>query len=251
MKRSIISSVCIFVAVFFVVGSAHSAQALDRVHAGDKIKNVSLRGYDGHSHKLLSARRKASVFYFFRPDQGHAVKGLKALGQCVRSLKNEDVSWVLVVSDSYAKQAVQKVVRQAALDLPILIDKGDMLYGKLRFRLHPMLGVTDQKFRLVAVQPYRQVNFSKLICAQTKFALGKIDARQRDAILHPQRQQIDEGKAKLGRQHKMVQMFIKVKSYAKALEYADRELSQNPDDKEMAMLRAQILKACPDCQSNK
>lgn len=240
---------CILATVIFF---ASSALALDRAGVGDKVENIKLKTLDGKSMDLMSATSQVRVFYFFRPDQEHAQKGLEALRDCAKGLVDKPVSWTAVVSDAYPAKEVRALVKKAKLTVPILIDKGDVLYGRLGFRLHPMVSVVDKDFKLIAVQPYAQVNFAHIICAHVHYALGLISDDERQTILHPQRQEkLDPNKTQVARELKLVGMLIKVKKYDKAMALVDKVQAEHPDNASLWVAKAEILAAqnkCPEAK---
>ena len=69
--------------------------------------------------------------------------------------------------------------------MPVLIDKGDALYGRLGVALHPVIGVTDKDHKLLAYQPFAKVNYGAVIRARILHALKHITDEQLEQVINP------------------------------------------------------------------
>ena len=150
------------------------------------MSNVEMLTSEGNTLTLLGSEM-ANVFLFFRPDQEYSKTALKEIAYLERELAGKSVRWVTIVSDRYSREDVQAVVEKAGLDLPILIDAGDTLRGKLRVILHPVVGITDQDHVLKVYQNFRKVNFTNILRAQILHVLGEISEAELDKTLNPPR----------------------------------------------------------------
>jgi len=56
----------------------------------------------------------------------------------------------------------------------VLLDAGDVLYGRLAVKLHPTAFVVDREGRLAAVEPFREINYGDRLLARIRFTLGEI-----------------------------------------------------------------------------
>src|SRR6266702_3251979 len=126
-----------------------TALAFANVAVGDSVENVELTTLAGGKEALLSPHAQANVFIFFRPQQENSVKALKAIAECERTFAGKPVRWVAVVSSSWSAQEVRASVALAGAHIPVLIDQDDALYGKLGVRLHPVVGVANEKRALM------------------------------------------------------------------------------------------------------
>ena len=211
----------------FLPGSAH---AFANVAVGETIENVELPTLAGGREALLSAGTQANVFIFFRPQQENSVKALKAIADCERAFAGKSVRWVAVVSSSWAAQEVRSSVSVAGARIPVLVDQGDALYGKLGVRLHPVVGVANDKFQLLAYEPFQDVNYCDRLKGQVRYALheiGKAELAQADA---PERALFpDEVKGAVSNRFiKMGEMYLGMEQYDKAAAEARKLLAGDP-----------------------
>src|SRR6266568_9215176 len=161
-----------------------SAHAFANVALGETLENVELSTLAGGKEALLSAQTQANVFIFFRPQQENSIKALKAIAECERTFAGKPVRWVAVVSSSWSAQEVRASVALAGAHIPVLIDQDDALYGKLGVRLHPVVGVANEKFALIAYEPFQDVNYCDRVKGQVRYALkeiGKTELARTDA----------------------------------------------------------------------
>src|SRR5690349_13854053 len=132
-----------------------AAPAAAAMAVGDVIENADLPTLDGGRHALLSAKAQVNVLVFFRPRHDHSVETLAAIARCEQAFAGKPVHWVAIVSSQWAAEEVRATLREAGAATPVLVDEGDALYGRLGVRLHPVVVVADQKFQLVAYEPFR------------------------------------------------------------------------------------------------
>ena len=147
--------------------------AAARAEPGTIIENVELRTLTGGREKLLSNKVKANVFVFFRPNNERSADALKQMASCEKELSGKPVHWVAIVSSSENPEEVKPMVAASGIKMPVLIDDGDILYDKLGIRLHPMVGVVDGKFKLLALEQYRQIEYCDIIRGRIQIALGE------------------------------------------------------------------------------
>jgi len=201
--------------------------ALARVEVGEAVENVDMPTLDGGRAPLLARKALANVIVFFRPDQEHSVETLRRLVGCEKSFAGKPVHWVAVVSDSYPVDQVQAVVKEAGIQMPVVRDEGDALYGKLGVRLHPVVGIVDAKQKLVAYEPFRKINYCELVTARIQYVLGEIDDQQLQAAIAPPRA-TQGGEEQAARRHvKMGEMMLKSGNLAKAEENARQALEKD------------------------
>ena len=108
--------------------------------------------------------------------------------------------WVGVVSDREVKADVQADVKEAGLSIPILIDVGDVQYGRLGVSQVPVTGMCDQQHRLVAYQPFMKVNYAAVVRARVRNLLKEISDEELAAVLNPPAAHTDSGEAAALRQ---------------------------------------------------
>jgi tetratricopeptide (TPR) repeat protein len=144
-----------------------------RVQLGEQVEDVQLLTIDGRKEHFLQKGLAANVFIFFRPEQERSLDALKEMAACEREFEKRPVRWVGVVSDSWPTETVKALVKETGIRMPILVDAGDALYGKLGIRLHPVIGMVDRAGKLAAFEPHRQINYCERIRVRIKLLLGE------------------------------------------------------------------------------
>jgi tetratricopeptide (TPR) repeat protein len=233
------------------VGAAARARAEDHVKIGDALQNEELPTLDGGRAALFSAKALANVFVFFRPGQEHSIATLHKLAAWQAEFAAKPVRFVAVVSAGRPPDDVRAAVKEAGLRLPVLLDTEDHLYGKLGVRMHPLVGIADEKFHLLAWEPYRQVNFDSRIRAKIRLALKEIDQAAVDRVENPPRatfpNEVDGAVAH--RNVRLGEMLLDRKQYAKAEERARHVIEIEPKHVPAHVLLGNVLAAqgrCPE-----
>jgi tetratricopeptide (TPR) repeat protein len=158
------------------VAAAGQSAAVDadrRVQVGETVEDVELPTLDGGRAHLLQKGVAANVFVFFRPEQEHSVDALRDLATCEKEFEKRPVRWVGIVSDSWPTEQVLALVKETKIRMPVLVDTGDALYGRLGIRLHPVVGMVDRSGKLAAFEPFRQINYCDRIRIRVKLLLGE------------------------------------------------------------------------------
>jgi tetratricopeptide (TPR) repeat protein len=221
LRLALVSAALVLAAPF----SAHA-----HAEVGTLVENVELRTITGGKERLLSAKAKANVFVFFRTGQERSLDALKMLATCEKEMAGKSVHWVGLVSSTEVAADVLALVKETGIAMPVLIDEDDQVYGALGIRLHPMVGIADGKFRLAAVEMYRQIDYCDIVKGRIKVLLGELDAASMEKVLNPARgtmpgediRDVARRDVNLGRKQ------LQIKQYDKALVSANKALEKAP-----------------------
>jgi tetratricopeptide (TPR) repeat protein len=114
--------------------------------------------------------------------------------------------------------------------MPVLVDEGDVLYDRLNIRLHPVVGITDGKFKLMAMEPYRQIDYCDIIQTRIKMLLGEATQADLDKVLNPEKSPLpgDNPMRKAMRDVNMARRLYEIGQYDKAVKQAQRALEIAP-----------------------
>jgi tetratricopeptide (TPR) repeat protein len=212
---------------------------------GTLVEDVEMPALAGGTARLLS-NATANVFTFFRPGQDYSRIALKELAAIEKELAGKSVHWVGIVSDRADKADVQSLVKETGLTMPVLIDVGDVLYGKLGVSQVPVTVLCDRQHTIVAYQPFTKVNYTAVISARVRNLLKEISDEDLAAVLNPPAALTDSEDAASLRRLKLASKLFEVKSYDKALENVDVSIAKNPSAAALA-LRGDILTAQGKC----
>ena len=196
-----------------------------RAEPGMAIENVELKALAGGRSKLLSPGAKANVLVFFGAGQGRSVDALKRMAACERELAGKPVSWAAIVSSSEIAAEVRATVHETGIRMPVLIDAGNILHERLGVRLHPMVGIADGKFKLIAMEPYRQINFSEIVKTRIQILLGEADHGALEKLAEPEKPPSGEDPMKKAtRNVHMARRLYEIGQYSDAVRLAQKAL---------------------------
>ena len=164
---------------------AAAPPARARVAEGELLEPAQLTTLTGGAEPLLGPGATVNVILFWRPGQDASLDTLKQLAQCEKAFQGKPIHMVTVVSGSYPAAEVQAAVEGAGLHVPVLIDAGDALYGKLEIRQHPLVVVADARGKVALAQPYVRLRYCDIVHAHVRYLLKEIDAAQLQATLNP------------------------------------------------------------------
>jgi len=219
-----------------------SAWAFAHAGIGDLIEDVELMTVSGEKSHLLGDA-VANVFIFFKPGQEHSNATLKQIAVCEKEFAGKSVHWVAVVSDRFPKEAVAAEVKETGIAMPVLIDTGDALYGRLGVALTPVVGIADREHKLAAYLPFAKVNYSEIIRARLRRSLGEITEEEMNQTLKPP-EMIQGSDPELARRRfKLAEKLFQSGSFDKALESGKRSIEKDPTSAAAHALLGQILAA--------
>jgi tetratricopeptide (TPR) repeat protein len=222
-RRSLSLSVLAVLAVLPPVARA-------RAEPGTQVDNVELKTVGGGREKLLSPKVKANIFVFFRTGQDRSVDALKQMAQCEKDLAGKSIHWAAVVSSSEPVEEVRSLVAESGIQMPVLVDEGDVLYDRLGIRLHPVVGITDGKFKLTAIEPYRQIDYCDIIKVRLQMLLGEATQADLDKTLNPEKSPLPgaDPMRKAMRDVNMARRLVEIGQYDKAVKQAQKALEIAP-----------------------
>jgi tetratricopeptide (TPR) repeat protein len=160
------------------------ARAFRQAPVGTSIRDRTMPTVDGRQAQLL-APGKVSVFVFVRTGQDHSENALRHLAVLERELAQKPVRFVAVVSDGEVPSDVQRLAGDVGLRMPVLVDRGDALYGELGVAMYPSAGIVGRDGRLSSFQPFRKVNYLDAMRGRVQVALGELDEAALASILDP------------------------------------------------------------------
>ena len=239
MKRNSLFLSCVTLAAIFLFVPPTGA-AFHRAAIGDIIENIKLPDLSGGKQALL-ADANVNVFVFFKPGQEHSQTTLKQLMEIAPEFAGKSVHWVAVVSDRFTPAIIETEIKTIDFTIPVLIDTGDELYGRLGVALSPNIGITDKQHRLVADLPFTKVNYPAVIRGHIQRQLQEISAEELQAILNPPPAIQGEDVEIAHRNLKYAQKLFKAGQNEKALEYIQASLAKDPTFAAAYALQGQIL----------
>lgn len=238
----------IMLAVLGIAAWPLPGRAFSNVAVGDVVEDAELRTLDGATHRLVAKGAKANVLLFFRPQQDHSVDTLKDMAACEKAFVGKPVHWVAIVSASWPVDEIRAAVSGTGIRMPVLLDEGDAVYGRLGVRLHPVIGILDAQRKLVAYEPFHQINYCDRVKARIQLVLGEIGEADVAKVDAPERAttRTDDGVAR--RHLNYARTLVRIQKLDRALEEVRRSLELVPSGEAYA-LQGQILAAqgkCPD-----
>lgn len=245
MVRSLVAVAAVVIGATSAVPS--EGQAFVHLPVGGTLKNRQLPTLDGKRADLLGSA-KANLFVFFRPAQDHSLQTLKQLASLEAEFQGKPVRFVAVTSDSYPRDEVAATAREAGIRMPILIDAGDALYGELGVALHPVVGITDGRGKLIAYQHFLKINMLDIMRGRVQVALGELGEEQMAKLVQPDAAAIDLGSRSSAKSRFMLaRVFLARGNVEKALENARAGVALDPTWAPVHAILAKALAASGQC----
>ena len=218
-----------------------SVFAFANVPIGTVVDNVALPALTGGEQNLLSDTN-VSVFIFIKPGMEHSNQAMVQITACEKEMAGKPVYWCAIVSDRVSQAEVEAQIQATGFTMPVLIDKGDALYGKFGVVLHPVVGITDQHRRLVAYQPFAKVNYRAFIRAQIRHALKEITDEELAEVLQPSAAVLSGEVSVAHRYFRLAEKQFQSTNYDQAISNLMKSLAKNPTA-EAHSLQGRILAA--------
>ncbi|MBE0602726.1 MAG: tetratricopeptide repeat protein [Deltaproteobacteria bacterium] len=223
-----------------------SARGFAHAEVADVIEDVEMASLDGGRQRLLSDA-KANVFIFFRPDQENSRDTMRKISGLEKEMSGKPVRWVGIVSDRFPREEVLAFAKEAGIGMPVLVDAGDALYGRLGVALQPVVGIADGNRTLVAYQPFMKVNYIETIRARIRRVLGEIGDPEVEEAIHPPAAKTDTADAAARRRLLLAEKLLASGKHEKALESVEKCIAADPGSAAAHALRGDILAAQGRC----
>jgi tetratricopeptide (TPR) repeat protein len=229
-----------------------AAWGFAHAEVGSVIENVEMATIDGGRCPLLGDAA-ANVFIFFKPGQEHSRATMKKIALLEKETAGKSVRWVAIVSDTIQKAEVLAEAKEAGFAMPVLVDGGDALYGRLGVALQPVVGIANKDHRLVAYQPFTKINYAEVVRARIRHLLKEIDDRDLAQALHPPAATLSDAAAAARRRLMVAEKLFQSKNSEKALENVNFSIEKDP-----ALVAAHALKGdilanmgrCPEARGS-
>jgi len=242
--QSLARAACLAALLAAVGGFSGASSAHAQI--GTPVEDLELHTLAGGRETLLG-KDVASVLAFFRPQQERSREALKGFSSCRRAFAGRPVRWVAVVSNSASAEAARGLVRDIGLDVPVLVDEGDLVYGRLGIAMHPVVVIVGTDRRLAAFEPFRAIDYCARVSARLRRVLGDISEAQMQRLLDPPRA-VEGGDAQVARRRlALAEMLFKAGSAPKALENVRESLARDPELAPAHALLGRILAAQGSC----
>ncbi len=215
-------------ALFLVVALGWPLPGSAKAETGH-VLDEALPRLDGNGKEPVAGKNMVSLVFFFRPDQEHSKEALRQLARCEKDLAGRKLHWAAVVSDTYPAAEVLPVVSEAGVRMPVLVDEGSKLYGKLNVRMTPELAITDQGGKVTGYQPFSKLDYCALVEARIRFALGEIDQAALDQAVAPAKATMPGGADNEARRHvNYGKLMLGSKSWDKAIDQGRKAIEKDP-----------------------
>ena len=224
-----------------------SAQA---VETGQVVPDLTLKRIDGGTAPIVERASGATALVFFRAQHDRSQDTLRMLAACQPRLAGKPVRFVGLVPADSADGAKASLAASGA-KLQVLVDEGDEVYSSLGVRMHPGIAIVDRSRRVMAFEPYHDVDFCEIVVARIRRVLGEIDDAAVAKELSPPPSKLPGGDDHAGVARRHVAFGRKLlasKSYAQAHENARKAIQIAPSP-EAWTLEGDVFVAegkCPD-----
>lgn len=234
-----------------LLATAGPAGARDSAE-GRVIPDAPLAVVQGGTARPVDGRSALTALVFLRPGQERSAELLRALSACRGRLAPEPVRLVGVVpADSAA--AAPTLAQGAGLDLPLLLDAEDVLYGAAGVRTHPAIVLVDRARRVVVLEPFHPVDLCDVVVARVQRALGEIGDAEVGRAVAPGATRLPGDGAPPAVAHRHVALgrrLLAARSYPQAHESVRKALALAPSA-EAWRLEGEIFAAegrCPEAR---
>jgi tetratricopeptide (TPR) repeat protein len=183
----------------------------------------------GGTARVVEPADALTALVFFRTGHDRSTETLRMLVGCRPRLVKEPVRVVGVVPADSA-EAAPGLVDAAGVDLPLLVDAEDRLYAAAGVRTHPAIVLVDRARRVVAFEPYHQVDYCDVVVARVQRALGKIGDAEVAQVLTPAATRLpgDSPAAVAHRHVGLARRLLAARAFAPAHENARKAIALAP-----------------------
>ncbi len=207
--------------VLALAGSSAAAA----VDVGALVDDVELPALSGGKLHLL-AGSSVNVLVFAKPGHPHCVETLRDLA--AREGKIPGARWIVLLPGDTAAAEARALASTTGTKMPMVLDVGDAIYGKLEVKLQPTIVVVDRQGKIVGYEPFREINYGDRVTARIRFTLGQIDEKELAEAEDPARSETHSDKG-MARSHvQFGQKLMEMGQLEMALSQVEKSLATSP-----------------------
>ena len=207
------------------------------LEAGDAVDDLELPTLAGARAHLVEAG-VVNVLVFVRPGHGHCLDTLRDFAG--REGRPQGTRWVAVVPGDSPLAETRALLSGVGTRMPVLLDRGDLVYGRLGLKLHPTVVVVDRQGRLADIEPFREINYGDRLEARLRFTLGEISEAQLAEAVDPPLAETHSDRGLARSDLRFAQKLVEMGQLDQALAAVQRSLSIEPTAPAY-LLRGEIL----------
>lgn len=222
-----------------------ASSAAAAVDVGALVDDAELPALSGGKMHLL-AGGSVNVLVFAKPDHPHCLETLRDLA--AREGKIAGARWIVLLPGDTTAADARALASTTGVKMPMALDVGDTIYGKLEVKLQPTIVVVDRQRKIVGYEPFREINYGERVTARVRFTLGQIGEKELAEAVEPARSDphSDQGMAKS--QVKFGEKLMEMGQLEMALAQVDKSLATSPSSASY-LLQGRILTRqgkCPE-----
>ncbi len=171
------------------------SSAAAAVDVGAQVEDAELPALSGGKLHLL-AGGAVNVVIFAKPGHPHCIETLRDLA--AREGKIAGARWIVLLPGDTSAADARELASATGTKIPMALDVGDAIYGKLEVKLQPTIIVIDRQGKITGYEPFREINYGDRVTARIRFTAGEISAEQLAQAEDPARSEThsDQGMAK-------------------------------------------------------
>ncbi len=223
--------------------SASTQSRLRKVRVGDKIEPFTLIEMDGSEFQYEHNPGRVSVFAFLAAHQKRSERALNDLLSIAADMRHFQypVDLVVIITGGEGIDYFSEKRNEHSIDVPMLIDAEDALWGRMGIVVTPTTIMTDTKGAVRWVRAGHGYDFATDTQARLKLALGIDDVLESGASepVHALANDSDEDRAR--RHLRMGQILARKGEVESGITELKNALALTPDAVDVQLELAQLL----------
>jgi tetratricopeptide (TPR) repeat protein len=189
--------------------------------------DFSLSSVDGKVVSLSEYRGQVVVFIYWRADQDRSHLALKD-GQDIYK-RYKDVQVIGLIAGTKNLEVVSQILRDFAIDFPVLIDSNRRVYEAYGIRVYPSTIIINRNGKVAYTLPGHALTYRNLLEGHIKYILGEIDEKEMQEIVDPHKQNVDKTLLIAHRRYNLALRFTEEKLIDHAIDAVERSIEAKRD----------------------
>lgn len=171
--------------IYMIIAMSWPATAGARrlIQEGAAAPPFRLNAVGGKEVSSESFSHQVMVLLFVRPGQARSVEAMKDVTVLRRTVAEPSWNLVAVVSGTFSSESVEALRSATGFGDPILLDPKMTVYGAYGAIVTPSVVLVGRDGKVVFSKAGHDFEFETALAASLQFALGLIDAKERDRLV--------------------------------------------------------------------
>jgi peroxiredoxin len=215
--------------VFMCVLLLHNSSVFALSEFEGNAPDFTLSSLEDKVVSLSDFKGSIVVLLYWRADQERSLQAVQDLQGLYGKYKDKGLRVIGIIADAAQKKSVIQILRDNAVDFPVLLDSEREVYGAYGVRVYPSTIIIDREGKVAHGIPGHSLTYKVKMGGRLRYMLGEISEHELAEIMSPKKEVKDEALLKAQRRYNLALKFTGTRMYDQAVMMVKQAAMAKPD----------------------